>query len=670
MKKERKYMFVNNRKVEITDEKNVLQVARNAGVEIPTFCYHSELSVYGACRLCLVEIEGMGMVASCTITPQEGMRVKTHTQEIRETRKTIMELLLANHDQKCTSCIKSSDCKLRELADKIGVGENHYKHTKPEYEMDTISDCLIRDPNKCVLCGDCVRYCEEIQGIGAIDFAGRGENVIVSPAFGQSIAHVDCINCGQCAAVCPTGAIVPKGQIDDVWNVINDVTKTVVAQVAPAVRVALGEMFGYKAGELTIGEMTGVMKMMGFNKVYDTSFAADLTTLEEANEFIQRKQNGGKLPIFTSCCPAWVKYAEQSLPDLLPNLSSCKSPQQMFGSVAKEELPEMLKVDKKDLVVISIMPCTAKKFEARRPEFSKDGVKEVDYVLTTKELGLMIKEAGIMFNEINPESMDLPYGFATGAGVIFGNTGGVTESVLRYVGSLTDSEVYADSDFEDIRGFEGVKETQVTVGDLKLKLAVVHGIKNAKKLTDKIQAGEVEYDIVEVMACPGGCIGGAGQPVTHNEKVRQARAKGIYHADKIMQLHKPDDNPFIKELYTRKLKEPGSSVAHDLLHTKYKMRKRIQTNDIQVMQSENPDAVKVSVCVGTGCFIRGSRKVLTDLTKLVANDPLKDKVNICATFCSENCDKGPTVTIGEDKVYKADADTVMTVLRERINAHS
>ncbi|MCB5296265.1 MAG: [FeFe] hydrogenase, group A, partial [Candidatus Cloacimonetes bacterium] len=531
-----RYVYINDRPVLWEDEKNILDLTRKAHIDIPTFCYHSDLSLYGACRLCMVEVEGRGLVTSCSTAPFEGMRIKTHTAQILKLRKTIVEMLLANHDQECPKCSRANDCKLRDISNRLSIDKVRFRKTRDPKPMDLGSECLVRDPNKCVLCGDCVRFCDEIQGIGAIDFAARGQNVNVAAAYGKSLAQVDCINCGQCAAVCPTGAIVVRSHIPQAWEAIHDSSKTVVAQVAPAVRVALGEMFGLPSNDLTTGKMVAAMRMIGFDQVYDTAFAADLTVVEEANEFVARKSKGEKLPIFTSCCPAWVKYAEQSYPQLLGNLSSCRSPQQMFGAIAKKRLPEQLKVDKKDLVVVSIMPCTAKKYECKRPEFTHDGIADVDLALTTQELGRMIKEAGIDFDSLEPESMDLPMGFATGAGMIFGNSGGVSEAVLRYAADKFNIPVPESIVLQEVRGESGVREA--TLADGNLKMAVVHGIKNAQQLCDKILAGEAEYDIVEVMACPGGCTGGAGQPIVMNREKRKARTTSLYHADKTMPMHR------------------------------------------------------------------------------------------------------------------------------------
>lgn len=655
-----KYVYINNRPVLWEGESNILALARKAHIDIPTFCYHSDLSIYGACRLCMVEVEGRGLVTSCSTEPFEGMRINTHTEQILKLRKTIVEMLLANHDQECPKCSRANDCKLRDLSNRIGIDKVRFRKTRERKPMDLGSDCLVRDPNKCVLCGDCVRFCDEIQGIGAIDFASRGQGVNVAAAYGKSLAQVDCVNCGQCAAVCPTGAIVVKSHIPKVWEAIHNPKQTVVAQIAPAVRVALGEMFNLPAGDITTGKMIAAMRILGFDKVFDTAFSADLTVVEEANEFIARKAKGERLPIFTSCCPAWVKYAEQFYPKLLNNLSSCRSPQQMFGAIAKAQLPQQLNISKESLTVVSIMPCTAKKYECKRPEFSTDGIADVDIVLTTQELGRMIKEAGIDFSGLEPESMDLPMGFATGAGMIFGNSGGVSEAVLRYAADKFNIPVPENIVLQEVRGMASLREA--TLADGKLKLAVVHGLKSAAELCDKILAGEADYDIVEVMACPGGCTGGAGQPIVQSKQQRTTRTTSLYHADKTMPMHRAQDNPFINELYTTLLQEPNSHKAHELLHTAYQHRKRIDEDSISFSGESKEDRCKVRVCVGTSCYLRGSQDILAKTLQLVESNAWGKCFDIAATFCSEQCDKGPCVTIGDKVMHHAELNQVKELI--------
>ena len=419
--------------------------------------------MYGACRLCLVDVEGRGVMGACSTPPEPGLKVKTTTAEIREIRRIAVELLLANHDQQCPTCPRSANCQLQNLAQRLGIRKVRFKPVHEPVPLDESSPSLVRDPNKCVLCGDCVRVCSEIQGIGAIDFAHRGHDVSVKPAFGKQLGDVECVNCGQCASVCPTGALTPKSEVDQVWALLADPKATVVVQIAPAVRVGLGECFGMQPGEITTGKIVAALKHLGFDQIYDTSFAADLTVVEEGTEFLKRKAEGGKFPMFTSCCPGWVKYAEQYFPDLLPNLSTCRSPQAMFGSLLKELLPEQLKVERKNLKVVAIMPCTAKKFEAQRPEFSTDGQQDVDHVLTTQELAHMIQSAGLLFNSLQPESFDMPFGFYTGAGVIFGNSGGVMEAVVRYAAEKVSGGKLERVEFQELRGDSGLREAKINV---------------------------------------------------------------------------------------------------------------------------------------------------------------------------------------------------------------
>lgn len=654
---------INGKTVQFNGERNLLDVIRKENIELPTFCYHSELSVYGACRLCMVEVEGRGFQASCSLKPEQGIKVKTNTQELRDLRKITIELLLSSYNHDCPTCSKNNNCKLQDIAHKLGVKEIRFKRSTEKMEIDYSSDALIRDPNKCILCGDCVRACEEIQGIGAIDFTFRGASSMVSPAFGKGLSHIDCVDCGQCSRVCPTGSLVPRPEIDDVWKAIDDKSKVVIAQIAPAVRVAIGEAFGFKPGTIMTGQLISAMKMLGFDKVFDSSFSADLTVIEESNEFLSRKQNGGAFPMFTSCCPAWVKYVEQYHPEYLNNLSSCRSPQQMFGSIAKTILPEMLGQQRQDVVVVAIMPCTAKKVEARREEFSQDGVRDVDYVLTTQELAAMIKQSGIKFDSLSPEAFDMPLGFKTGAGVIFGNSGGVSEAVLRYVYEKA-SGINLDSvDFKEVRGEEGIREATVNVAGNNVSLCVVHGLKNAKKVMNDIKSGEKHYDLIEVMACPGGCIGGAGQPVYYDEDTRKNRTKGIYDCDKMLQLHKSQENPYVADLYKNILEEPNSHKAHELLHTHFKSKKRIKDGGMDLISSDT-SKLEISVCVGTNCFIKGSQDILRKMIKYVENNDLSEVVDVRANFCMENCDEGPSVTIGEKVIKHCTYESAVKTLEQ------
>ena len=663
--KEKEQVFIDGMAVPIADEQNLLDLCRKANIDIPTFCYHSHLSVYGACRLCLVEVEGRGIVASCSTAPEPGMEVKTSNEEIREMRRVALELLLANHDQSCPTCAKSDSCKLQDLARRMGVDDVRFKRTHEPEPVDHSSPSLVRDPNKCVLCGDCVRACYELQDVGAIDFAYRGAQSAVLPAFGKDMAEVECVHCGQCASVCPTGALHPAHEIRPTWEAIDDPNKVVVAQIAPAVRVSLGEEFGREAGTITTGQIVSALKRIGFDHVYDTCFAADLTVLEEAHEFIERKMKGENLPQFTSCCPAWVKFAEQYYPELLPNLSSCRSPQQMFGAVARELLPDQLDVAPENLEVVSVMPCTAKKFEAGRPEFSNNGRRDVDHVLTTRELALMIQERGLSFDRIEPGSLDMPFGFKTGGGLIFGATGGVTEAVLRCATQKITGTA-RDVEFYEVRGEEGLREATVDADGTELKLAIVHGLSNARRIAEQALEGDCDYDLVEVMACPGGCVGGAGQPITRDVSERIKRAEGLYDTDRTLQYHKSQDNPEIEQLYKEHLGEIGGKKAHRLLHTSYQSRRRMNETDISLLDGDGEDRLPVKVCVGTGCFMRGSQDLLEALMELIENRELSDCVDVQATFCFENCDCGPNVRVGERRIEGAGFGDVVDALEEHL----
>ena len=558
-------MYIDGKRVAFDGEKNVLAVIRKAGIEIPTFCYNSELSVYGACRMCVVENEWGGIEASCSMQPRDGMKIRTNTMKLQKHRKMILELLLAAHCRECTVCEKIGKCKLQELALQYGIRNIRFQDTREIVEVDKTSQAIVRDINKCILCGDCVRVCDEIMGMGVIDFAHRGSNLRVIPAFDRKIGETNCINCGQCAAVCPTGAITIKGDIGRAWTAIHDPNKRVVMQIAPAVRVAIGEEFHLKPGENTMGKLVAALKMMGVDEVFDTTLGADLTVMEEAREFAKRLEAGGPFPMFTSCCPAWVRYVEKKKPEYLSNISSCKSPMEMFGAVLRSHYDHMKETDGKDTVIIAVMPCTAKKFEASREEFITNGIRDVDYVLTTQEIATMIMEAGIVFSELENESTDMPFGMGSGAGVIFGTTGGVAEAVIRYCVPEKDTNALREIEFCGVRGMEdSLKSAEIPLGDKTVKVAVVHGLKNAQDLIRSIEAGEAYYDLVEVMACPGGCIGGAGQPFGLRER-KVKRAEGLYSADKLSQIKRSEENPMILSLYNGIL----SKNKHKLLHVHY-----------------------------------------------------------------------------------------------------
>ena len=556
-----KYMTINNQKVAFDDEKNVLSVIRKSGIDLPTFCYHSELSTYGACRMCVVEDDRGKIFASCSEVPRDGMVIYTNTPRLQHHRKMILELLLSSHCRDCTTCKKNGVCILQNLAKQLGVSYIRFENNKPTLPLDESSDCIVRDPNKCILCGDCVRTCDEIQGLGILDFAYRGSNMQVMPAFNRTMAETDCVGCGQCRVVCPTGAITIKQNIHPVWMALSDKNTRVVAQIAPAVRVAVGDKFGIPKGENALGQLVAALRRMGFDEIYDTNFGADLTVMEEAKEFVERLESGENLPLFTSCCPAWVKFCENKYPDLRKHISTCRSPQEMFGAIIKEEA-RMNKEDTRKTMVVSIMPCTAKKAEILRPEHYTDGEQNVDLVLTTTEITRMIKEAGIDLSQMPSEALDMPFGLSSGAGAIFGVTGGVTEAVLRRLVDSSAAEDLENISFTGIRGTEGIKEAVVDFHGRELKLAVVNGLRNADEVMKKIQSGEVYYDFVEVMACKRGCMAGGGQPVPIGPRTKAARFEGIYKIDSVAQIKRSNENPIIQTLYDGLLK----GKEHKLLH--------------------------------------------------------------------------------------------------------
>lgn len=559
------YMTIDGRTVEFTDEPNVLAVIRKADIDIPTLCYHSELSVYGACRLCTVENERGKTFASCSEPPRDGMIVYTNTPRLMKYRKLILELLLAAHCRDCTTCIKSGECQLQSLAHRMGVGNIRFENTKEQYPLDFSSPSIVRDPNKCILCGDCVRMCDNVQSVNAIDFAYRGTRALVTPAFNKKIAETDCVNCGQCRVVCPTGAISIHTNTDTIWDLLADKNTKVVAQIAPAVRVAVGDRFGLPKGENVMGKLVNVLHRLGFDEVYDTSYGADLTVIEESEELMNRLEAGENLPLFTSCCPAWVKFCEERYPDLAKNLSTCRSPQQMFGAVVREYYKDPEKSGGKRIVSVSIMPCTAKKEEILRPESSTNGKQDIDYVLTTTELIGMIRKAGIRFENLEIEATDMPFGIGSGAGVIFGVTGGVTEAVLRRLREGHNRVEMEKIKFSGVRGEEGLKEVEFDYSGRTIRAAVVSGLGNANNLMKRIQKGEAQYDFVEVMACRRGCIMGGGQPVPVDPESRIARSKGIYDTDINTQIKKSNENPLVQSLYDGLLK----GKTHELLHRNF-----------------------------------------------------------------------------------------------------
>lgn len=556
------YMMIDGRKVEFTDERNVLSVIRKAGISLPTLCYHSEVSTFGACRLCTVEDDRGRTFASCSEEPRDGMVIYTNTGKIKKYRKLIVELLLAAHCRDCTTCVKSGECVLQELAHRMGVTNVRFENTREIRPLDTSSPSIVRDPNKCILCGDCVRACEEIQGIGALGFAFRGTEAMVMPAFDKPLAETDCVNCGQCRVYCPTGAISIKTHMDEVWDALADKDTRVVAQIAPAVRVAVGDSFGLTKGRSVMGKIVNVLHRMGFDEVYDTAFSADLTVMEESEEFLERLEQNENLPLLTSCCPAWVKFVHDQYPEFVENISSCRSPQGMFSAVIKEYYRSPKNSGGKKTIVVSVMPCTAKKMEAIRPNSFTRGKQDTDIVITTTELIRMIRNSGIEFETLDPEACDMPFGFSSGGGMIFGVTGGVTEAVLRRM-TEGHSKVELDAISEcGVRGSEGIKEVTLPYNDTQLNICIVSGLANARTVMERVRNGGANYHLIEVMACRRGCIMGGGQPPRAGDRTKAAREKGLYNADNVTIIKKSDENPLIAPLYDGLLK----GKVHQLLH--------------------------------------------------------------------------------------------------------
>lgn len=567
-------------KTQVPKGTTVLEAARGLNINIPTLCYLKDVNEVGACRMCLVEVKGArALQASCVLPVSEGMEVKTNSKAVRDARATVLKLILARHERECLTCSRNLRCELQKLAEEMGIDTVDYEGEKIQYRVDMASPSIVRDQNKCILCGRCISVCKNIQGTGVINFARRGIKTTVTTSYDRSLSEVACITCGQCIKVCPVGALREKDDRDRVWEALDNDELYVIAQTAPAVRVALGEEFGFPVGTNVEGKMVAALRRMGFDKVFDTDFAADLTIIEEGTELINRIKNGGKLPMITSCSPGWIKYCEHYHNDFLDNLSSCKSPHQMLGALAKSYFAEKMNIDPNKIFVVSIMPCTAKKFESGREELSVDGLRDVDAVLTTRELAKMIKEAGIEFNSLEDEKFDKIMGESTGAAVIFGTTGGVMEAALRTVADVLTGQDLNEIEYTPVRGLEGIKEATVKIGDLDVKVAVAHGTGNAGKLLDRVRSGEADYHFIEVMACPGGCINGGGQPIIMDkektEEVCMLRAQGLYDIDKGMVLRKSHKNPEIKALYDEYLGEANGHKAHHLLHTHYVKRERV-----------------------------------------------------------------------------------------------
>lgn len=564
---------INNKAVEVESGQSLLSAIRSTGIKIPTLCHLENLFPSGACRLCVVELENESkLIPSCSINVEEGMSIKTHSPKVLTARKTILELLLASHPDDCLYCNKNGTCELQKLAEELGITKRSYRRTFSYKYIDSSSPSIVRDPAKCILCGRCVRVCEEIQGVSAIDFIKRGSNTFIAPAFNEGLNISSCVNCGQCVVACPTGALVENSSIKDVLNAINDPDMYVVIQHAPSISVTIGEYFGCNNGVDICGKMNSALKYIGFDKVFDTSFAADLTIMEEASELVSRIKNNGTLPMFTSCSPAWIKFVETFYPEFIPNLSTCKSPQQMLGSLIKTYYAEKENINPSKIFSVSIMPCTAKKFEAGREEMCASGLSDVDASITTKELAKLFKMLNIDISKFPPSEADSPLGERTSAGKIFGVTGGVTEAAVRTAYYLITGENMVDPTIESVRNLNGIKESSVKINDLEVKIAVVSGLSNARKLLEDIKSGKTFYHFVEIMSCPNGCIAGGGQPSNMDLEKVKSRMKALYEIDDNSDIRFSHQNKSIQKLYNNYLGKPLGEKSHKLLHTNYQKR--------------------------------------------------------------------------------------------------
>lgn len=573
-------LTINNIKVKAEEGMTILDAAKSVGIHIPTLCHMKDMFPTGACRMCVVEVEGMrGLTPSCAYPVVEGMKVETNSQRVRTARKTIVELLIENHPQDCLICVRNKNCELQDLSERYNVREHRYVGEKKDHAIDISSASMERDPAKCILCGRCVRTCNEIQKVGAIDFTYRGFKSTVTTPFNKGLNVSDCILCGQCILVCPTAALREKSHSKEVISAIKDKSKFVIAQIAPAVRASIGEEYNLPLGTNATGQLVTGLRRLGFKKVFDTNFAADLTIIEEATELINRVKNNSDLPMFTSCCPGWVKYIEQNRPHLLKHVSTCKSPHEMEGAVLKTYYAKKMGIDPKNIFVVSIMPCTVKKFESDRPELSENHLQDVDAVLTTRELVRMFKMFGIDFNDLPEDNFDNPLGESTGAAAIFGTSGGVMEAALRTAYEKLSGKELDNLDFQQVRGLQGIKSASIPINGKEINIAVVNGIGNVSPILDEIERGESNYHFIEVMACPGGCINGGGQPIHQKPEKVKKRVQALYEIDSKMKNRKSHENESVKKLYKEFLGEPNGHTAHEILHTHYIDRKRILNNN-------------------------------------------------------------------------------------------